>query len=69
MTPFTRPPAPPHAPCCLRHHNIGMRVCWRQGFQFRSGQVVEHVADSRFIRIQLADGSVQSMPCGGVAAL
>jgi len=25
--------------------------------------------DRRFIRIKLVDGSVQSMPCGGVAAL
>lgn len=69
MTPFTRPPAPPHSPCCLRHHNIGMRVCWRQGFQFKRGTVMGHRGDQRFISIKLDDGSVQSMPCGGVAAL
>ena len=69
MTPFTRPPAPPHPACCLRHHNIGMRVCWRQGFQFKRGTVMGHKGDQRFISIQLDDGSVQAMPCGGVAAL
>lgn len=69
MTPFTRPPAPPHPACALPHHRDGARVCWRQGFEFRRGQVVEHLPDRRFIRIKLDDGSVQSMPCGGVAAL
>ena len=69
MTPFTRPPAPPHPACALPHHREGARVCWRQGFEFRRGTVVEHLPDRRLIRIRLDDGSVQAMPCGGVAAL
>lgn len=65
--PMFEKPSPPIAPCRLGHHNIGHEVCWTEGFQRLRGVVMGHKGDQRFITIQVSDGQVRVMPCGGVA--
>lgn len=69
MPSFTRPPAAPHKPCLLAHHDIGRRVIWTEGLIRMTGTVLGHRQHQRVITIIADSGGHRLVSCGGVAAL